>query len=129
VNTAPDKELRWAATDDCENWRAESLDELLDEMDCDEEVSAGRVVYVGEVRRFDKLRFMPDADHILDLIGEYAYENGGEHGEDYPDVTTAAKESLNHALRQWASAHLPEPMFYEIENVKPYTVTAEDLQP
>lgn len=122
------KEHRWASSDDCENWTCESLGELIDWMECDEPVEVGRTVYVGEVRRLDKLRFLPDAQHIIEIIGEHAYDNGGgEHAEDYPDISKAGVDSLNHALRQWAAAHLPEPNFYMIENVKPYTITEADI--
>lgn len=124
-----EKELRWASSDDCENWSCDSLGELIDEMGSDEIVEAGRVVFVGEVQRLDKMRFLPDADSIIETIGEYAYDNGGgEYSEDYPSIDKAGKDSLNHALRQWAAAHLPEPTFYLIDNVKPYTITADDLK-
>lgn len=129
MTDTPAKEVRWASSEDCENWHADNLGELLDELAGDEKVQAGRIVYVGDVRHLDKLRFLPSADEVIERIGEYAYDNGGgEHAEDWPEVSKEGKAALEAALHEWAKTHLPEPTFYLIENVRPYTITETDLQ-
>lgn len=103
------------------NFQHDSLGDLLD---YDDSIEVGQTVWFGEA-------VAPDtdwisADTVLDWINDAAYDVGGEHAEDFPRVSDEAKAELSKFLRDWQAKHC-KPTFWTVRNVKPYTVTAEDM--
>ena len=109
--------------DECE-FRYNSLCDLLDSNADD--LQPGAVVYVGEQEPSDPSAFF-DADDLVDRLGEVAYDNHGEYAEDWPPtIKQEAKDEFNTFLAEWIAKHCP-PMFYGVKNIRPYTITVEDL--
>jgi hypothetical protein len=108
--------------DECD-FRYSTLGDLLD---CGE-FEVGSVVYVGTPTRYAASTYIDDADDIIDRMGERAYDEHGEFAEDFPDVTAEAKAELTAFLAAWADKHC-DVRFYGVENIRPYTITAEDLE-
>jgi hypothetical protein len=112
------------SVDECE-FNYQTLGDLLD---CHDELEAGTVVYVGAPVRNAPSTFIGDADDIIERMGERAYDEHGECAEDFPDdVSKEAKDELTAFLVAWADKHC-EARFYGVENIRPYTITAEDLE-
>lgn len=110
-----------------EEFRNADFGDVLDELDRDGDLEAGRTIYYGTRINKPASYFMPDADSILDQAGDAAADFGGEWAEDFGrDVTKEAKQELETVLAEWANKHLRVD-FYQLENVKPYTLTAEDV--
>lgn len=115
----------WSANDD--EFGNRDFAEVLDALYGDDELTVGRIVYYGERHTRDAAYFMPDADHILDQAGDSAYDWGGEWAEDFGrDVPAEAKKELESLLAAWANKHL-KVTFYQVENVKQYVLTEEDV--
>jgi hypothetical protein len=99
-----------------------TLGDLLDSG----EFEVGSVVYVGTPARYAASTYIDDADDVIERMAERAYDEHGEFAEDFPDVTDEAKAELTAFLAAWADKHC-EVSFYGVENIRPYTITAEDL--
>lgn len=110
----------WSA--DEENFRYDSLAELLDNH---ENLLAGNTVYVGEAHVPAYKQFC-DADDVIQMMGERAYDIAGEYAEDFPDVTEEATAELNALLLAWMETHCPV-NFWTVKNVKPYVITEADV--
>lgn len=120
----PDEKLDqcWSI-DECDFSHA-TLGDLLD---CNDEIEAGAVVYVGTPVRNAPSMFVDDADNIIERMNERAYDEHGECAEDFPDdVTKEAKDELTAFLIAWADKHC-EARFYSVDNIREHTITAEDL--
>ena len=102
------------------NFCHESLEELLGCAD----VEAGATVYFGEA--IEPRTHWVDADEVIERIGIRAYDEHGEHAEDYPEVSDEAKAELDAFLTQWQATHC-RANFWVVTNVQPHTVTAEEL--
>lgn len=109
-----------------------SLDEmnfcndLHDLLDSNDELKTGDVVYVGEAH-YPKPEHLCSADDIIGMIGDRAWDIGDEHAEDYPNVSREAVQELDDLLEAWIMKHCP-PNFYQVENVREYVLTKEDLE-
>jgi hypothetical protein len=110
------------STDECDF----SYSTLGDLLDCNDELKAGAVVYVGTTVRQTSSSYIDDADDIIERMGERAYDKHGEFAEDFPDVTKESKDELTAFLVAWADKYC-EARFWGVENIRPYTITAEDL--
>lgn len=102
---------------------------FYDDMDTalhDREV--GDVIYRGVKREFKASDFVNDhdVDSFMEMVGERAYEEVGEHVGDWPDVSKEAKTELLALLETWADKHCT-PHFFGVKDVEKYTITAEDL--
>lgn len=81
--------------------------------DC-EDLSEAKSFYVARIERFAP---RVDAEHVLERIGEAAYDFGGEYGEDYlmhvsePDKDDL-QASLQKAFDDWTVRTRNEPGFY-----------------
>lgn len=118
-----DKRDEWWSADGSE-YRFSDLGELIDNYD---ELKPGDVVYVGEAVRCDPA-WLYDADDLIEALGDRASSEYGEYADDWPDVAREAREEFNTFLLQWINKHCP-PTFFGITNERPYTITAEDVQP
>lgn len=120
-NAAPAAEECWSV--DEENFNARTLDELIGNHD----LEVGAVVFRAEAMH-PAPKELINADDIIETMGERAYDIAGEHGEDYPDVSTEAAQELNDVLATWITKHAA-PTFYTVKNVQPYTITEADVAP
>jgi len=80
--------------------------------------------YVGQIKSF-----VPSVDvgRIIDDIGEEAYEQCGEFGEEYLwhlpiEEINKLEELLNEALNKWLNETNNEPTFYTLRNVETISV-------
>ncbi|MCY1287181.1 hypothetical protein D9M70_361680 [compost metagenome] len=116
----------WSAN--AEDWHNYgSVDELIRETASDViTFSAGDIVYVGTKKYSDPASFL-DHQHVLEHMGEMAGDSdAGEWADGYPQAGEAAEAELDILLSNWARRHCT-PEFYLVENVRTYTLTAEDI--
>jgi hypothetical protein len=113
-------EIYWS--DNEEDWRAESLCELLNGND---NLKAGDSVWFGKAIAPSPLAFI-SADRIVEQMGEMAYEEYGEHADDYPIVVAAAKDALDAFLSKWVTDNCPA-HFFRITEVTEHILTAEEV--
>lgn len=110
-------------SNDDEYFIYDSLQELLSQ---EEGVGVGATVSFGEKEDAD-VSTLVDADDVVEMIGERAYDNFGESAEDFPGVSLEAKQELNLLLSQWIVKNC-QASFYWIRNVQSYVVTEEDIK-
>ena len=113
----------WSA--DNEEFKFDSLGEVLEYLYKNDELHVGRIVYFGTPSRPKPDSFIK-ADNILDMIGDNAYDFAGEYASDFPDVGEDAKRELGDFLSQWCNKHL-DVTFYQMTRVQEYAIKAEDL--
>ena len=83
------------------------------------------MVYVGEKRILTTNQFVDAAD-VIEMMADRASEFA-EDCDDYPDVTDEARAELDGLLHNWIMKHCP-PRIWMPENVREYTLTADDLE-
>lgn len=110
----------WSA--DEENFQYDSLAELLD---CHIDLIAGSIVHSGDAET-PSYKQLCDADDVIEMMGERAYEIAGEHADSFPDVTDEATAELNALLLAWMEKHCAI-NFWTVKNVKPHVITDADL--
>lgn len=110
----------WSRDEDFFNYS--SLGDLLDSHD---DLEVGDQVYVGDVVDPDWPAFF-DASDLVESLNERAYDTCGECAEDWPQVSDEAKCEFENFMKQWITKHCPV-TFYTVANVRPYSITAEDL--
>ncbi|MBU9284071.1 hypothetical protein [Burkholderia multivorans] len=103
-----------------------SCDDLCELLDMHDELAVGDVVYFGDVAPIPT-KHLCDADDLIDLMGERAYDEVGEYADGYPDVTSEAKAELNALLARWIEKHA-KPTFYRVINVREHIITAADME-
>lgn len=109
-----------------EEWfDCDSLEELIDNWHGSEEFEPGRIVFFGDVVDVN-LKNLCDADDVIEMMGDRAYDECGESADNYPDVTKEARDELDALLLAWMEKHA-KPTFYRVVNVRQYTLTAADL--
>lgn len=118
---APDVRVVWSRNN--EDFTCDEFDELLDTHD---DLAVGDIVFVGDVAPVP-IKYLCDADDVLDTIGERAYDQVGEYADGYPDVTPEAKAELEALLAGWIEKHA-KPTFYSVINVREHIITAEDME-
>lgn len=110
-------------SDNEEDWNCDCLSDLLAGND---ELKAGDTVYFGTGVTPPATAFI-NASDVIEMMGERAYDDFGEHAEDFPCVTVEAKEELEAMLSDWVGRHC-HPTFYRITDVTEYVLTEEDIQ-
>ncbi|CAK0530542.1 gp45 [Burkholderia pseudomallei] len=108
---------------DSEFFSCDALDELLDMHD---ELAVGDVVFYGDVAPIPTERLC-DADDVIDMIGDRAYDEVGEAADGYPDIAPEAKAELETLLSGWIEKHA-KPTFYSVVNVSEHVITAADVE-
>lgn len=91
-------------------------------------MNKGAVIYRGEARKQKPSHYVPDADDIVSHMFERASDDS-EHADSFPDVTKEQEEQLEillEPIRAWADRYC-DVKFYEVVDIQPYTVTAEDV--
>ncbi|EPS0409734.1 hypothetical protein ACVAPW_000879 [Shigella sonnei] len=92
--------------------------------------SEGDTIYIGDKIPYNGPKDI-DSTSIIALIREQignddvSNELGGHSPDDW-DYSDSAKEELDNFMDAWMKKHNPTG-FYTIDNEKPYTVTAEDM--
>ena len=109
-----------------EDFSHDSLEDAIEAYGDTDELVVGRTFYYAEV--VERHTSWVDADDIIELIGERAYDVGGEHADDFPNVPEQAKRDLAEFLEGWQATHCV-PNFWSVRNEKEYTLTAADLAP
>ena len=105
-----------------EDFREGSLGELLDHFD---DLEPGSTVYFGNAV-YPTTNQLCDADDIIEMIGERAYDFGGEYAEDFPNVSQEATDELQSFIAGWISKHCV-PTFYQVEKIQQRVLTADDF--
>jgi hypothetical protein len=120
----PDEPVMQCWSLDESEFRYDSLGDLLDSNAG--ELQPGSVVYVGDQEPPDTATFF-DADDLNERLSEVAYDTHGECAEDWPGkLSDAAETEFNTFLAAWIAKHCPAP-FYGVTNIRPYTITVDDL--
>lgn len=102
-----------------------SHDSMQDAIDAaTDDLEPGQVVYFGDAVK-PASNFV-DMDDVIELIGERAYDIGGEHAEGFPDVSKEAAAELASFLEKWQAEHCA-PNFWTVRNVQEHVLTAADL--
>ena len=107
---------------DNETFNHATLGDLLDEND---ELVVGSTVYVG-IASHPEPGDLVDADDVITMIGERAYDIAGEYADDYPDVTKEAVAELTEFIAAWIGKHCP-PTFYQVSKTHEYVLTTDDF--
>lgn len=118
---AADVRVVWSRNN--EDFTCDELDELLDTHD---DLAVGDVVFIGEVAPI-QTKHLCDADDVIEMIGERAYDEVGEYADGYPDVMPEARAELDALLAGWIEKHA-KPTFYSVVNVRQYFITAADME-
>lgn len=119
-DAANEPRIVWSANE--EDFREDSLGELLDNHD---DLEPGRTVYFG-IAVLPTTNQLCDADDIIEMIGERAYDFGGEYAEDFPNVTQDATDELQGFVATWIAKHCV-PTFYQVEKIQQRVLTADDF--
>jgi hypothetical protein len=77
------------------------------------ELEDGEVFFLWSGVEPSPARFVPDADDVIEQMGERAYEEIGEAAEDFPEATDEAKNELRDLLGAWAVKHFTPCRFWE----------------
>jgi hypothetical protein len=110
----------WSA--DQEDFSATELDSVLTAR---EDLNPGDTVWMGQAVRPDASQLI-DADDVVTMMGERAYDIASEHADGYPDVTKEAEQELNEFLTGWVGKHA-KPHFWTVLNVRPYVLSHGDF--
>ncbi|MGU2444384.1 hypothetical protein ACTXHA_28625 [Burkholderia cenocepacia] len=121
--TSSKVEIVWSR--DGETYSEDCLEALLD---THSDLTVGDVVHFGEKESI-KPHQLIDADDVIDLIGDRAYEVAGEFADGYPldTVKDEAKAELNALLAAWIEKHA-KPTFYLVEKSREHVITTEDME-
>lgn len=128
--SAPEPEWVWSLSEDGDGdgvWHstAGSREEAVAEIKnaCEEEGHDFHG-YVGEVEEADVST--PDADRLLEQMGENAYEELGEAAEDWPranrEQVADLQRRIDHTLAEWLTTHNLWPRFFKVVRVSEVTV-------
>lgn len=92
----------------------------------------GDKVYSGKIV-MAQVRQLVDADDIIEMLNERAYDNFGEYAESWPDLSMndikdkKAVELLNKYLKNWVKKYCPV-NFYNIVEVEEHILSEEDIK-
>lgn len=96
-----------------ERWSGDLCDTRTQAITAGLDAYSGEAFAIGECDEHEPGAFMPDADEIIELIGERAHDNCGECAEGYPDIGPAARVELQALLDAWAKQHCV-PQFWSV---------------
>lgn len=88
--------------------------------------TVGSKLYFGTVQAIDVSNLI-DADDVLEMLGERAWDRAGEFAEDYPDVSLKERKLLDNYLKNWVKKYC-KPNFYNVVDVQEYVITEEDIK-
>ena len=96
----------WSTTEHGERYdgACDSREEAIDEARLN--VEPGEPFYVLEGVFPDAAEAMPDADRIIEWMGEHAHDNWNDRDGGWPSVTHEAAVELEELLAAWARKHI-----------------------
>lgn len=125
-----ENEIVWAT--DGEAFTSSSKEEAIDNLYFDNPSDLlGETLYYGNATK-PNVSILVDADDVIEMLGERAYDNYGEWAETFPDLSKndikdkAAIDALDAYLKAWITENCPV-NFWTVENVQKYTITQEDV--
>ena len=93
--------------------REEAIEEAMAEMQQPPVVPASLCeVWIVRGTPREARAYMPDAERVLEWMGEHAYDDGATEDEGWPEVSDEAKAELGRLLVEWADRHCPEALWY-----------------
>lgn len=119
----------WETDPTYEMWRYDvfdTIEECLADAKENHHVAEGETIYIGECHPY-----IPtvNADNVLEDIEEIAYDEYGDTAETWqPSVDVSQdkidelSEVLTSIVNKWLKDNHAEPDFYQIENIKEYTI-------
>lgn len=113
-------EKRYVYALDGENFIFESEEEVVEEAQ-----EEGYSTYSKGVVKPILPHHLIDANDVIEMIGERAWDIAGEWADDFPDVTKEAKGELEQFLHQWVEKHCT-PSFYLVEEVEEIEVPPKE---
>jgi hypothetical protein len=120
-----DERIRWGYSTDekTESWEGSYLtrEAAIDAAFAD--YPERDTMWIQEGRIPQGVEVAPDADDILETMGQTAYENWGEaSAEDWPNAPDEAKEELTAFIVEWVQKHVDSPTGWTSEG-EPEEVT------
>ena len=104
-----------------EDFNHSTLWDALNELDENSGLRAGVTIYEAEANRRTAGHYF-DTDSLFEQMGERAYEHGGEHADDFPDVSPEKEAELKKLVRAWLDANV-KVNFYTVSNCREIIVT------
>ena len=102
------------------NSAQEALDDAIKESvehQADEGINPDSV-YIAKAMTYQNSFFYPDAEIITEHMACNAYDQGGEHADDYPDFDKDAEaeltKMLHEVLDKWCTKHEISPSFHQV---------------
>lgn len=110
-----------------DRWSDDSLASYVS----DHELAMGAVIQRAVVSRRSASSFLPDANEVIEHMGNAAHDDNSEFADGFPDATKAQEaeiENLLKPLNAWADRTF-NVNFYTVLNdsIESYVVTAEDV--
>lgn len=99
--------------------------------ECDDTLDVGTIItiYSGEAIKFNASSFVKD---ITEDMSERAYDEIGEHADNWPDCNKEQREDLEKLMAKtvdsWASKHNLHPKFWGIKNQKEIKVKILNIE-
>lgn len=87
---------------------------------------AGDKLYYGTVQAIQS-KHLVDADDVIDMLAERAYDLVGEYADNYPQASTKEVKLLDNYLKKWVEKYC-KPSFYNIVDIQEYIITEEDIK-
>lgn len=123
---------KWAWSTDEERFAGDVFD-TRDEAIADavRELNPGERFWTGQ---YADIRWSVHARHILEDVGEQAFNEAGEASEDWPADYSRAEEGelsarLTETLRKWFEEKNDRPHFWRVADVKEHVAPVEVVTP
>ena len=112
---------------DEELFNHESMGDLIDEINCNDEDPVGRTYWRGEKKELTHSEGI-DVDSFLEQCDERGYEEIGEvYDNCFTDVSDEEKKELHDLILEWAKKRV-NIRFWKTINVQELKITEEDLE-
>lgn len=108
-----------------EEFRYDSLGDLIDEMSGDPEGIVGRTYYRGIATKHAASYYF-NVERLLEDMAESAYDVAGEFSEDFTDLSDEKQEELRKLVSAWVDANMPV-TFWSVSKTETLVVTQEDI--
>ncbi len=124
-----DGDIVWSTDEETFNYdeKYEAVDALYSYVDGKYiPAQVGDKIYYGTAVALDVSNLI-DADDIIEMLGERAWDNCGEFADGYPDVSKKERDLLDNYLKRWVKKYC-KPTFYNVKDIKEYVITEEDIK-
>lgn len=106
-----------------EDFSYTDLHDVLDSLYSDEELKVGAVYWEAEAIQHAPSHYF-SMDRMLEDMGCAAYDDGGEHAEDFPDIKKSDSAELEKIIKDFLDEKLSV-SFWRCKDVKQMAVTQE----